>query len=150
MKIIGVPQTTPPAPLNLRLIQYYSEGVELQWESNPNIPLAVKYEIQCRVEENPEADFLLSQLTNCVSGPASFGASFVKALEIDASSTFTLVEGLGSGYNYHFRVCAVGANYQGAIDSTCSDYMKQVSRLFCFSETSFSNLSGFSISIFSY
>jgi len=123
VNVTGVPQSTPPPPLNPRLIQYYADGVELQWERNPVLPTPDRYQIQCRVEEDPAADYRIRQMTNCVSGPASQGAHFVSAAEVDASSVFSLVQGIQEGYTFQFRICAVGTNYQGAIESTCSDYL---------------------------
>ena len=122
--ITGVPETTPPPPLNARLIQFYSDSVELEWEANALIPLPVMYEVQCRVEEDPAADYLLRKFDNCVSGPASSGSSFIAALQIAAPASFALIQGIGQGYTYHFRICAVGSNFQGAIESTCSDYVR--------------------------
>ena len=122
VSVTGVPETTPPPPLRLRLIQFYETGVELQWEANPNIPSAVFYQIQCRIEAIME-NYQLSDLQNCKSGPASQGANFIKALEFDATTHFAFVGGILTGYPYDFRVCAVGTNYQGATESTCSDYI---------------------------
>ena len=73
VNVTGVPQSTPPPPLNPRLIQFYTDGVELQWEHNPVLPNPVRYQIQCRVEADPGADYRLREMTNCVSGPATLG-----------------------------------------------------------------------------
>lgn len=122
--VLGSADGPPPPPINPRLVQFYSDAVELAWNPSPSFPLPVTYEIQCRLTgANPVADALIRTYSSCLSGPASAGAAFVPAASVDASTTFARVAGLADGYLYQFRVCAVGVNIQRAAEQTCSDFV---------------------------
>lgn len=118
----GSPQGLPSAPRSLRLTAVLNNGVDLRWDAPDGGPTPTAFVLQCRSEQDPASDSPMRlNSVNCLSGPASSGASFIAVnapLAVDARTA--RVQGLYTGREYQFRVCTVGLSIKGI---TCGGYV---------------------------
>jgi len=107
--VTGAAVSTPPKPLSLRLVQFYSDAVELAWSAAGGAPLPLSYEVQCRLADAAPGTVPAAVVAGgCLSGPAGARAPFVPTANVEAPTTSARIERLADGVAYQFRVCAVG------------------------------------------